>query len=98
MNPDDITVDRHSGVVLTIYISDVGDPSRVKLIIDNKSYLGKTEDGLHFTFELKDIKRARTAPYTADVFDSDNLIGNITFKVKGKAATLNEDFDFGTDF
>lgn len=98
MNPDDITADRHNGVVLAIYISDVGDPSRVKLIIDNRPYSGKTEDGLHFTFELKDIKRARTVPYTADVFDSDDLIGNISFKVKGKAATLNEDFDFGTDF
>ena len=48
-------------------------------------------------FQLK-TNPATGKPYEADVFDGDNLIGKISFKVKGKAATINDDFDFGDDF
>ena len=52
----------------------------------------------HYTFELKDIKRAKTKPYTADVFDGADLIGSVSFRVKGKTATIKDDFDFGDEF
>ena len=98
MQPDDITADRHEGVLLTLYISDVDSPGSVILVIENKQYKGSTEDGTHFTFALKEIKRAKLKPYSADVFDGSDLIGSISFKVKGKTATVKDDFDFGDEF
>ena len=98
LHPDDITADRHSGVTLDLYISEVSLPYKVVIIIEDKHYVGKSEDNSHYSFALEDIKRARTKPYEAEVFDGEDLIGNITFKVKGKAAKLNDDFDFGEDF
>ena len=58
----------------------------------------KSEDGSHYTFGLKDIKRAKTKPYTADAFDGADLIGSVSFKVRGKTATVKDDFDFGDEF
>ena len=98
LHPDDIIADRHSGVTLTLYISDVGSPDNVRMIIDEKTYQGKTADGSHYKFELDDIKRAKTKPYSAVVFDASDLIGTVEFKVKGKTATVKDDFDFGDEF
>jgi hypothetical protein len=98
MRPDDITADRYEGVTLNLYISDVDSPDNISLVVEDKPYRGKSEDGIHYTFGLADIKRAKMKPYTADVFDGSDLIGSISFKVKGKAATVKADFDFGDDF
>ena len=67
-------------------------------MIEDKSYHGKSEDGTHYTFELNDIKRAKAKPYTADVFDESDLIGSVSFKVKGKTATVKDDFNFDDEF
>ena len=98
MHPDDITVDRHDGVALNLYISDIDCQDNVILVIEDKQYKGSSDDGTHYTFELNDIKRAKTKPYTADIFDGSDLIGGISFKVKGKTATVKDDFDFGDEF
>lgn len=98
IHPDAITADRHDGVSLNLYISDVESPDNISLVIEDKTYQGKSEDGTHYTFGLKDIKRAKTKPYTADVFDGSDLIGSVSFKVKGKTATVKADFDFGDEF
>ncbi len=98
IRPDDIAADRHDGVTLNLYISDVESPDKISLVIENKPYQGKSEDGLHYTFGLKDIKRAKMKPYTADVFDGADLIGSVSFKVRGKTATVKDDFDFGDEF
>ena len=98
IHPDDIIVDRHDGVTLNLYISDVEFPDDLRIVINDKSYNGQTEDGTHYTFELEDIKRAKSKPYIADVFDGPDLIGNISFKVRGKTATVKDDFDFGDEF
>lgn len=98
MYSDDITVDRHNGVTLNLYIPYVESPDNISLVIGNKSYQAKSKDGTHFIFELTDIKRAKKKPYTADVFDGQNLIGSVSFQVKGKTATIKDDFDFGDDF
>lgn len=98
MHPDEITADRHEGVTLLLYISDVDSQDNISLVIEDKSYKGISDDDTHYTFALKDIKRAKMKPYTADVFDGSDLIGSISFKVKGKTATVKDDFDFGDDF
>lgn len=98
MHPDDIIADRHDGVKLNLYISDVESPDNISLTIDDKRYQGKSEDGTHYTFGLKDIKRAKTKQCTAEVFDGSNLIANVLIKVKGKTATVKDDFDFGDEF
>lgn len=98
IHADDITADRHDGVTLNLYISDVDSPDNINLVVEDKPYHGKSEDGTHYTFELKDIKRAKTKPYAADIFDGGDLIGSISFKVKGKTATVKDDFDFGDEF
>ena len=33
-----------------------------------------------------------------DVFDGSDLAGGISFKVRGKTATIKDDFDFGDEF
>lgn len=98
IHPDNIIADRHDGVTLNLYISDVESTGNVNLVIADKLYQGKSEDGLHYIFELKDIKRAKTKPYTADVFDGADLIGSVSFKVRGKTATVKDDFDFDDEF
>lgn len=98
MHPNDITADRHEGVTLQLYISDVESVDNVSIVVEDRIYHGATEDGSHFTFALKEIKRAKTKPYTADVFDSSDLIGTISFKVKGKTATVKDDFNFDDEF
>ena len=98
MNPDDIIADRHNGVTLTLYISDVESPNDVRIVIDEKQYKGKTTNGTHFVFELCDIKRAKTKPFSADIFDASDLIGTVSFKVRGKTAIIKDDFDFGDEF
>lgn len=98
IHPDDITADRHDGVTLNLYISDVKTSENIRLVIEDKIYQGISEDESHYTFELKDIKRAKTKPYTADVFDGADLIGSVSFRVKGKTATIKDDFDFGDEF
>lgn len=98
MHPDDIIADRHTGVVLKLYISDVENSKDISLVIEDKTYNGVTNDRTHYTFELKDIKRAKTKPYMAEIFDGGDLIGSISFKVRGKTATVKDDFDFGDEF
>ena len=81
-----------------MYISDVDSPNEVHIEIDGKPYPGKSEDETHYTFQLKDIKRAKTKPYTAEVFDGSDLIGSISFKVKGRTGTIKDDFNFDDEF
>ena len=98
MYPDNIIADRHDGVKLQLYISDVESANSIGIVVGEKSYHGTTEDGTHFEFALRDIKRAKGKPYVAEVFDSANLLGTISFKVKGKTADIRDDFNFDEDF
>lgn len=98
IHPDEIIADKMKGVFLSLYISDVESKDSVRLDLGDHSYKGTTSDGTHYSFEIGSIKRSRSNPYEANVFDGDNLIGHVSFKVKGKAATIRDDFDFGDDF
>ncbi len=98
MHPNDIIADRHVGVMLELYISNVEDANNMTIHIDGKMYRGRMLDETHYVFELKDIKRTKSVPYTADVFDGDSLIGSTSFNVIGKAAIVKDEFNFGDDF
>lgn len=89
-NKNDIVLDRRKGVSITLYISDV-ESDTISIMINDKRYVGVSDNGTYFTFYLSDIKRAKT--YTADVFDSEDLIGTVLFTVKGKTGSVNDDFD-----
>ncbi len=98
IRPDEIIADRYDGVTLKLYISDAEEPDSISLVIEDRRYTGLSEDGTHYTFELRDIKRAKTKPYTADIFDGSDLLGSVSFKVRGKIAKVKDDFDFGDGF
>ena len=91
MKPDSIVVDRHTGVTLDVYISDVDNENNISIILNGKRYAGKASDGTHFDFVFDDIRRAKK--YSADVYDGSDLIGKIDFTVKGKTGSVNSDFD-----
>lgn len=97
LHADDIVADRHDGITLNLYISEADSPNNIRLVIADTPYQGKSEDGTHYTFKLMDIKRAKTKPYAADVFDGSDLIGSISFTVRSKTATIRDDFDFGDE-
>jgi len=65
------------GVTLNLYISDVDSQENISLVVEDKQYKGISDDGIHYTFALKEIKRAKQKPYSADVFDGSDLIGSI---------------------
>ena len=98
INPDEIIADRKKGVMFTLYISNVSSADQISIICEDNKYHGRCVDETHYEFEIDTIKRTRNKPYKAEVYDGSDLIGNIEFKVKGKTGTINDDFDFGSDF
>ena len=90
IQPEKIQLDRRKGVTLHLYIPDTNS-GNVSIMLNDKRYVGTSDDGKHFTFALSDIKRAKD--YTAEVYDAEDLIDTIMFTVKGKTATVNGDFD-----
>lgn len=93
LNPDSIIADRHQGVELSLYISEVNCRDNVSVVVDGEKCIGNARDDSHYVFKLASIKRSRTKPYVAEVFDGADLIGSIEFRVKGKAATIDNSFD-----
>ena len=91
LNSDKIFADRHNGITISIYISDAEHSQNVSVVINGNRYNAKAEDKTHFTVHLHDIKRSKE--YFADVYDGNDLISNIKISVKGKTATVNDDFD-----
>ena len=92
LKADAIYCDRHSGTTLHLYISDVENTSGVSLKIEGKPYTATREDQTHYAVPLRDVKRAKKN-IVATVYDGDDLIGTLNFDVKGKMATINNDFD-----
>ena len=92
LNPDSIQSDRHAGTTITLYISDVEHSDRICIVIGDKPYSAVCKDATHFSVLLDDYKRAKKN-ISAAIYDGDDLIGNITFDIKGRAATVKNDFD-----
>ena len=74
-----------------MYISDVDNPKNISIIIGDVKYKAISDDSTHYTVLLEDIKRSKTCK--ADVYDGDNLLGSIEFKIKGKSGNVDSGFD-----
>lgn len=92
LHEDSIFADRRAGTTVEVYISDVENPENVSLVIWDSRYPAYSKDASHYGVTLKDVKRARNN-VTASVYDSDDLIGSVTFDIKSKTAIENTDFD-----
>lgn len=91
MNEDELVIDRKNGVTVTIYISDVENPSAVRLEIKGKSYNTEQSDRKHYKFNLNDIKRS--GDYDAVIYDGSNLLKQIKLRFKGATGSAKTDFD-----
>ena len=92
LNADAIYCERHSGTLIEFYISDVENKNNIALVIAGKRYVAVPFDSTHYSVTLNDIKRAKKN-IVAEIYDGDNLIGSVKFDIKGKAGSLNTDFD-----
>ncbi len=92
IKPDSIYADRHDGTSINLYISDVETSENVSIVIGDKRYKAICKDATHFAVDMPDIKRAKK-DISANVFDGDDLVGNVRFNVKGKMAAVVSDFD-----
>lgn len=91
INSDNIVADRKNGTIIQIYISDVDNQQNISLVIGETKYSAVRDDASHYTIVMPDVKRSKTCKAT--VYDGDNLIGNVEFKVKGKSGNVNSGFD-----
>lgn len=91
LNSDNIQADRKKGTTVQIYISDVDNPKSISIVIGNTKYKAVGDDSTHYTVLLEDIKRSQTCK--ADIYDGDNLLGNVEFKIKGKSGNVDSGFD-----
>lgn len=92
IKPETIQSDRHAGTTINLYISDVTNTQRVSVVVADKSYAAVSKDATHYSITLTDYKRAKKG-VVASVYDGDDLIGSVTFDIKGRTATVNNDFD-----
>lgn len=92
LGADSIYCDRHLGTTIPLYISDVENNGNVSVVIDGKRYIAECSDTTHYAVPLRDIKRAKKN-VSANIYDGDDLIGTVNFDIKGKMATVNNDFD-----
>ena len=91
LNSDNIQADRKQGTTVQIYISDVDNPNNISLVIGNTKYKAVVDDSTHYTVHLEDIRRSKTCK--ADIYDGDNLLGNVELKIKGKSGSVDSGFD-----
>lgn len=91
INIDNIIADRKNGTTIQIYISDVDNQQKVSVVIGNDKYQCIRDDATHYTAIMPDIKRSKVCK--AAVYDGDNLIGSVEFKIKGKSGNVNSGFD-----
>lgn len=91
LNGDNLQVDRHKGTLVELYISDVDNINNVYLVIDGNKYIAYAKDRTHYSILLEDIKRRRKC--RADIYDGNDLIGNVLLNIKGKIVSENKDFE-----
>ena len=92
LNADAVYCDRRLGTTIQLYISDVDNTQSVSVVIDEKRYAAKGSDKAHYEVNLYDMKRAKKN-VSAAIYDGDDLIGTVHFDIKGKMATVSNDFD-----
>ena len=79
----EVKADRKTGTAFVLYISEVEHPCNVSVIIGGETYQAKRLDATHYEINMPSQKRSRK-DVSADVFDGDDLVGNLTFDIKGK--------------
>lgn len=92
LDADKIQSDRHMGTAIKLYISDVEHIYNVHLVIGDKTYRAECQDATHYSVLLDDYRRAKKN-VSAEVYDGEDLIGSINFEIKGRTATVKNDFD-----
>lgn len=92
LNADAVYCDRRLGTTIQLYISDVDNTQSVSVVIDEKRYAAKDSDKTHYEVNLYDMRRAKKN-VSAAIYDGDDLIGTVHFDIKGKMATVSNDFD-----
>lgn len=92
IEPDEVYCDRHAGTTIHLYISDVEHSQNVSVLIGEKRYVATCIDKTHYDVLMADVKRAKKN-ISASVYDGDDVIGTVTFDIKGKMAAVNNDFD-----
>lgn len=74
-----------------INISEVESPSKVKIVYKEKFYQVEVVDSSHFRVLIPEIKRS--GKYLLDIFEGENLLGQLTINVKGAVGTAKGEFD-----
>lgn len=92
LDADKIQSDRHIGTAIKLYISDVEHIYNVSLVIGDKTYRAECQDATHYSVLLDDYRRAKKN-VSAEVYDGEDLIGSVNFEIKGRTATVKNDFD-----
>ena len=92
LNPEDIRSDRHNGTTINLYISDVEHKNGISAVIAGTPYPAVCNDATHYTIVLPDYKRA-AKNVVASIYDGEDLIGSVAFEIKGRTATVKNDFD-----
>lgn len=93
VNQEDIKADRKNGTTIMLYISGVENPDNVRIVIGSERYSAVCKDSTHFTVVLSQQRRSKKN-VSAAIYDGDDLIGNITFDIKGKFDSAEKkDFD-----
>ena len=92
INADAVYCDRRLGTTIQLYISDADSTQSISVVIDEKRYAAKGSDKTHYEVNLYDMRRAKKN-VSAAVYDGDDLIGTVHFDIKGKMATVSNDFD-----
>lgn len=92
LNADEVYCDRRLGTTIQLYISDADNTQSISAVIDEKRYAAKGSDKTHYEVNLYDMRRAKKN-VSAAIYDGDDLIGTVHFDIKGKMATVNNDFD-----
>ena len=92
LNADEVYCDRRLGTTIQLYISDADNTQSISVVIDEKRYAAKGSDKTHYEVNLYDMRRTKKN-VSAAIYDGDDLIGTVHFDIKGKMATVNNDFD-----
>ena len=92
LNADEVYCDRRLGTTIQLYISDADNTQSISVVIDEKRYAAKGSDKTHYEVNLYGMRRAKKN-VSAAIYDGDDLIGTVHFDIKGKMATVNNDFD-----
>lgn len=92
-DPENIRADRKKGTTFVLYISEVENANNVSVIIAGDRYAAQPQDATHFVISMPSQKRSKKN-VLAEVYDGNDLIGNIAFEIKGKFGSADKkDFD-----